>query len=57
MVKRSRPFHSALPLSGSSRRSRIRASVDLPEPLSPTTAMVSPGMRSKDKPFRASKEP
>ena len=48
MVKRSRPFQSARPESASMRRRMALATVDLPEPLSPTTARVSPFWSEKE---------
>src|SRR5216684_511473 len=45
----------ALPLSGSIRRRSIRASVVLPQPLSPTTAKVSPRETEKLTPSTAVK--
>ena len=47
MVKRSRPFQSAVPASASISRRIALATVDLPEPDSPTTASTSPFCSSK----------
>ena len=48
-----RPANSTSPRSGRSRPTRIRASVVLPEPDSPTTAIVSPAAISRSMPRRA----
>ena len=48
MVKRSRPFQSALPELASISRTIALATVDLPDPDSPTTASTSPFMSSKE---------
>ena len=57
MAKRSRPFQSARPESASISRRIALATVDLPDPLSPTTASVSPGCSSKETSFSALKSP
>src|SRR3990170_7096835 len=47
MTKISWPSSSTFPLLGVSRPARIASSVDLPEPLAPTTATASPRVTSR----------
>src|SRR4051812_33560215 len=53
MAKMSRPSNVAVPLVGSSSRISTWASVDFPQPDSPTTPSVSPGIRSNETPSTA----
>ena len=59
-ASRSRPLNRTLPDAvalGGSSRSTDRAVTDLPEPLSPTSATVSPGPMSNDTPSTAAAAP
>ncbi len=51
------PWNATLPASGRRMAARQCSSVDLPEPLAPMTATISPAMSSKSTPRRASVEP
>ena len=53
IAKMSRPSNVAPPPVGSSSRISTWASVDLPQPDSPTTPSVSPGIRSNETPSTA----
>jgi hypothetical protein len=52
-----RPGKAISPISGACRPATILSSVDLPQPLGPTSATNSPAATRKETPCRASMEP